>query len=395
MVEEISRWVVLAVVWLVVLVRTPAMLRDAQQRPLWLVLVVIALGAVPIQPWFAVWIDQLTGDPRFHNLFRGLFAVLDAAVTWRFVVHVAGRRDTWWHSRGGRWSRAAIAWAVAGAITACYYATPAAQRFRPSPDGPFAVYNILIFLYLGVSLGAAAWQLWRHLPGIRGRALRVGLALVAVGNAMEVPFAVTRLGERLTWFASPVLADIAFCASTARFIMVPLGCVVAAFEPMRTAVLHYYRRVRLYSLWRSLRDATADIALAEPVSRWQDAMTVGNTWERLHRRIIEIRDSAFHLHDTWCHPELIDKASRDADDHRIGVTARWLEVARREAVAGRPKRFAFSDKAFLPALVAEESTVYHETRYLLVLAGQLRSPAVQAFAESMVAPVRRGVRGVR
>lgn len=183
-----------------------------------------------------------------------------------------------------------------------------------------------------------------HLPGIHGRTLRAGLALVAVGNLMEVPFAVIRLGERLTWFASPVLADAAFHASTARFVMVPLGCAVAAFEPMRTALSYYHRRVRLYSLWRSLRDATAEIALGPPVSRWRDAMTFDNAWERLHRRVIEIRVSAFHLHDSWCRPEL-----------------------------------------------AEESTVYEETRYLLVLGRALRSPAVQAFAGAEV-PGKAGVR---
>ncbi|ONI83049.1 hypothetical protein ALI144C_18605 [Actinosynnema sp. ALI-1.44] len=385
MFEEISRWVVLTVVWLVVLVRTPAMVRDAQQRPLWVVLVVIALGAIPIQPWFADWIDQLTGDPKFHNLFRGLFAILDAAVTWRFVVHIAARKDTWWHSSGGRWLRAATAWAVAGAITVCYYVTPAAQRFRPSPDGPFAAYNLLIFAYLGISLGAAAWQMWRHLPGIRGRTLRTGLALVAIGNAMEVPFAVIRVGERLTWFGSPVLTDVAFYASTARFVMVPLGCVVAAFEPMRTALLHYYRRLRLYSLWRMLRDATGEIALTRPVSRWRDIRTVDDASERLHRRIIEIRDSAFHLHDSWCHPDLVEQAATATPgDDRVGVTARWLEVARRESLAGAPKRYASSDKAFLPALTADESTVYQETRYLLTLGRELRSPAVQAFGDRFV-----------
>ncbi|SMC74151.1 MAB_1171c family putative transporter [Kibdelosporangium aridum] len=383
MFEDISRWVILTVVWVVVLVRTPAMLRDPQQRPLWVVLVVIALGAIPIQSWFAVWIDDLTGDPKFHNLFRGLFAVLDAAVTWRFVVHIAGRKGTWWHSAGGRWFRAATAWAVAIAITICYYVTAPAERFRPSPDGPFAVYNILIFLYLGVSLGAAAWQMWRHLPGVRGRTLRAGLALVAIGNLMEVPFAVIRVGERLTWWASPVLTDVAFYASTARFIMVPLGCVVAAFEPMRTALLYYYRRIRLYSLWRSLRAATPEIALAEPMSRWQDIRTMDNAWERLHRRIIEIRDSAFYLYDTWGWPELVDQAANDGRNDRIGVTARWLEVAKRESIAGSAKRYRSLDKAFLPALAAEESTVHEETRYLLRLHSALGSPAVQAFADSL------------
>lgn len=383
MFEEIAQRVILTVVWVVVLVRTPAMIRDPQQRPLWFVLVVIALGAIPIQPWFAEWIDGLTGDPKFHNLFRGLFAVLDAAVTWRFVVHIAGRKDTWWHSSGGRWLRAGLAWSVAAAIIICYYVTPAAQRFRPTPDGPFAVYNLVIFLYLGIALGAAAWQMWRHLPGVRGRTLRAGLALVAIGNVMEVPFAAIRLGERLTLFASPVLTDIAFYASTARFIMVPLGCVVAAFEPMRTAVLYYYRRIRLYSLWRSLREATPEIALAAPISRRQDIFAFDNAWERLHRRIIEIRDSAFHLYDTWCWPELLEHAGRNAEGDRIAITARWLEVARRESLAGSPKRYRSLDKAFLPELVAEESTVHRETRSLLRLHRELRSPAVQAFAASV------------
>jgi hypothetical protein len=383
MFEDISRWVILTVVWVVVIVRAPAMVRDKQQRPLFVVLAVIALGAIPIQPWFADWIDGLVGDAKFHNLFRGLFAILDAAVTWRFVVHIAGRKGTWWHSAPGRRLRAAAALGVAVAIIICYYVTPAAERFRPSPTGPFAVYNVLIFSYLAISLGAAAVQMWRHLPGVRGRTLRVGLALVAIGNLMEVPFAVIRVGERLTWFASPVLTDVAFYASTARFIMVPLGCAVAAFEPMRTAAMYYYRRVRLYPLWRLLRESTPEIVLSPPVSRWQDMVTGDNSWERLHRRIVEIRDSAFYLYDTWVWPELLERAQQDesAEGRRIAVTARWLEVARRESLAGVPKRYRALDKALLPELTADQAGVRDELRYLLELHRQLRSAQVRAFAD--------------
>ncbi|TWP50950.1 hypothetical protein FKR81_17905 [Lentzea tibetensis] len=360
MFEEISRTVILTVVWTVLVLRTPAMLRDRRQRRLWLVLAVFALGSITIQSWFGRFVNEATGIPQFNNLVQGLSGILNAAVVLEFVAYLVGVRR--WRLRIG----AAVATAAGMCVT--FALTPAAERFKP-PVGftAFTVYALLALVYMVVAAGAASYLLFRQLPRITGRTLYAGLLMVAVGHATQVPFMLIRTWQRLVPGIPQWLLDVAFQLGTARFILVPLGCSIAALEPVRQAALYYYRRVRLYGLWRRLRDATGELALEPPPSRRRDLLTFGRSWERLHRRVVEIRDSAFYLHDTWAWPELLQQA-RDTP-HPV---AHWLEVTRRDALDGAPQRHSGVGHDLLPELKASQSTMHAEMRYLIELDRAMR-----------------------
>jgi hypothetical protein len=382
MFEEYARRVILVVVWVVLLLRTPSMVLDRHQRPLWMVLAVIAAGSIVIQSWFGAAINAATGITQFNNLFQGVWGVLDVAVTLEFLAHMAE----------ARW-RAARIWAAVGTIVAMsvlFALTPPAERFVP-PASPsaFTAYALVAATYMIAAAGLATWVTLCHLPHVRGGTLYLGLLMVTVGNSTEIPFMVIRTVQRLSAQVTPDLLKVALLLNTARFVLVPLGCTIAAIEPIRHTVLYCVRRARVYSLWYLLRSSTTTLTLAPLVSRHRDVLVVDNAWERLHRRVIEIRDSIFHLHDTRAWPELLREAEKHAQSEpnpaqrRLITIASWLEVTRRAAVSQAPKQHRDVDKALLPELLADESTLHIEVRYLLRLHRAMRSRSVRTFADTV------------
>lgn len=311
MFAEITRELIFAVVWTVLILRTPFMIHHKQRRPLWLVLVVIASGSITIQSWFGTAVNQATRIVQFNNILQGVLAVVDIAVTLEFVVHLTSGSA---RSRAGQVARAVWPLATVAGMVLSFALTPAAERFKPlAVPGPFLAYVLLVGTYLIAGAGAATWVMWRHLPAVNGRTLYAGLLMVMIGNAAEVPFMTIRTLQRWSEFATPELAQVALIFSTTRFIVMPLGCIVTAIEPARKTILYCYCRARLYSLWRELRNATSGITFDPLVSRRQDLLNIDDAWERLHRRLIEIHDSIFYLHDTWACTELLEHAAREAE----------------------------------------------------------------------------------
>ncbi len=391
--EEIARGVILVVVLLVAVVRSPFMVRDSRQRLLLSVLVVFLGGSIVIQSWFGVFVNALTGITHFNNLVQGGWGVLNAAVMLELVASVVHDERK---ARQNRLVR--ILWAVATVVVmvVCFALTPGVERFNPRGIvSIFAVYAVVAGIYMIAAAGSAAWLLVRRLPYITGRTLYTGLLMVTVGNTIQVPFMVIRTLQRLIPDLPSELLTTAFVLNTTRFIMVPLGCVIAALEPPRKAALYWYRRVRLYTLWRGLRDATEELALTPPEARTRDLLTVSDAWERLHRRVIEIHDSAFYLFDAWVWPELLVEAKRRADQAarsgqcRIVAVAYWLEVARRVALSGVPRLHSELNRELLPELQAAESTMHAEMQYLIRLNRSMRSQPVQAFAKEAVEKQRQ------
>ncbi|MGH3826561.1 MAG: DUF6545 domain-containing protein [Pseudonocardiaceae bacterium] len=393
MFEEVARRSILAVVWIVLVLRSPAMVRDSRQRRLWLVLAVFAGGSIVIQPRFGSFVNAATGITQFNNLVQGVWGVLNAAVMLEFVVNLALGKGK---ARLNQVVR--IVWAVAtvAAMVLCFAITPGAERFTPAGAvSGFAVYAVLSGIYMIGAAGSAAWLLWCRLPYITGTTLYAGLLMVTVGNAIQAPFMVIHTLQRLVPEVPPELLTAAFALNTTRFIMVPLGCVIAAVEPSWKTVLYWYRRVRLYALWRRLRDATKELALTPPTSRTRDLLTIDDAWERLHRRVVEVHDSVFYLYDTWAWPELLVAAKRHAEDtarperRRIVAVACWIEVTRRAALSGMPRLHRELDPELLPELQAAQSTMRAEIRHLVRLDRAMRSRRVQAFTREMLQRHRR------
>lgn len=110
MFEAYVRHVILIFVATVLLIRTPAMVRDQHQRPLWLILVAFGGGSIVIQPWFGAAVNRMTGVSQLNNLIQGIWGVLNIAVTLEFALILANSGS---RSARGRTGRVALAFATA------------------------------------------------------------------------------------------------------------------------------------------------------------------------------------------------------------------------------------------------------------------------------------------
>lgn len=389
MIDEVLRPAIAAIVWTVLILRGPFMIRDKQQRPLLGLLLVFAGTSIIIQPWVRLAIGHIVPIPQFYGLIEGLWGLLSIAATLSFVVHLTGSTGRTRLNGALRTISAVIA---AMAMILFFALTPAAQRFSNHPvPGMVTAYALVTASYMVPALIATAWILWRRLPHVQGRTLYAALLMFMVGDILMVLFMAVRTAGRLTTIAS-WLPALATTLSTGRLILLPLSIAMVAAEPLRTRTLYWYRRIRLYGLWHLLRDATSELVTAPMPTRWQDLRTINYAWERLHLRVVETRDSMFYLHDAWATPDLLKEATHYAhnvaknDRRRIATIACWLETTRRAATTGTPKLHHPVNKDLLPELVGDASTLHVEMRYLLQLHRTLQSRPVQAFADRAAQP---------
>lgn len=382
---ETLRGVILFIVWTVLVLRISALWR-APQRPVWVVLLVLATGSLMIQAPVGRWLDSTTGVAKAGELAVALVALTDFAAVWWFAValHRAGHATPVWLRRAPAVSAATMA----ALALAFFVVTPASDRFGAQAHGWWAGYAVAWITFGLVTAVGAGALFWRHGITMRSPVLRLSMLALAVGTTAELPYLVIRA---VRWFteAPSTLALVGFWCSFSRFVLVALGCSLAALEPLRKAALYWYRRQRLYGLWMLLREATPELVVITPRSRAADVLTLSNAWEQLHQRVIDIRDSITFLHDGWASPRLLEEASRKAagtghhERERLLAAACWIEATRRDALAGATKLHHELDKDLLPEVHASESTVHREIRHLLRLHRALRTRAVHAFADTV------------
>ncbi|GGQ80760.1 MAB_1171c family putative transporter [Couchioplanes azureus] len=378
---ESLRGVILVVVWAVLILRVPAV-RRRRQRPAWVVLLCLAAGSVAIQAGVARWIDGVTGVAHLSDLVVSLVALTDFAAVWWFAQHLRRDADPAPRHRAP-WLAAA---AMAAAAVLLFAVTPEADRFGKEAHGWWIVYAVAWIGYGATTAIAAAAIFWRTARSVRGPLLRYSMLALTIGVGAELPYLVIRA---VRWFVPGTPAELAlagFWCSFARFVVVALACSVAALEPMRKAVVYWGRRQRLYALWSLLRESTPGLVLHQPVSRTADLFVLGNTWELLHQRVVEIRDSITFLHDGWATPALLRAAAEHAAPagpgrQRLVAIACWVEATRRQALAGVPRAAQEPGQELLPDVRATASTMRREVGQLVRLHRHLTSRAVRDFAD--------------
>jgi hypothetical protein len=339
-------------------------LRDRRQLPLWQVLAMFAGTSIVMRDGFGEVLDRVAGDPTFHVLFTDLWDMAAFTSPLYFAAWVTGRTR---HRL--RWA----AWTMfAATVVVVTYVVAPQQLVIPSVSAQSLAYT----LYLMSATSVTVWLLYRHVSEVRDKVLRLALWMIIVGDAVLVPYmgivAVFMLGHVtptwLLWFG--------YVGAVARFALLPLGCVIATFEPVRKALVRRYQRWRLRGIWQLLSAATPPLRMAPP----------GDSWEALHRRIVEIRDSVFHLYDTWATEDLVDAAHRYANDPVLAVAC-WLEVTRRAAEDKAPRLYQVAHMPTLP----DTPTAYEEMRWQLRIYRAMRSPKAQWFADRYVASVAEAV----
>lgn len=380
---ETMREVIFFIVWAVLILRFSTLWRP-RQRPAWIVLAALSTGSVVIQADVRRWIDHTTGVEGASELIVALTAIADFGAVWWFALELHRA------AHPARMRRLLAPVVAAGTMAiiaiALFFVTPPVDRFGEQAHGWWILYAIAWIGYGATTAASAAFLFWRHGITMSNPTLRVSMLVLSVGVGAELPYLVIRA---VRWFSAPApeLALASFWCSFARFVIVALGCSLAALDPLRKALLHWQRRQRLYGLWLLLRRATPELALEEPRSRLVDMTTFGNTWEELHQRVVEIRDSIAFLYDSWATPHLLQEAREYAaglvppERARPVAISCWLEATRRMAIAEAPKRYHKLDPNLLPDVCTQKSTMHREVQQMSRLYRDLRSQTVRNFAE--------------
>ena len=347
----------MVLVTLVIVLRLPAV-RSAQQRPLWLMLVVLEIGQLAALPVVAKVIDGTAGVPQLANLVRGLTAVALATALLHLAVHLHSAENGAPKRLGLRLGLAAFT--VAGQITCFCLAIASGDQLRPGfAPTPGSVNWVMgyWFFFLPYMIGArftASVLFWRLLPRVRSLLPRLGILLLALATSVSVVYLLSRVGSLFS--TARWLRDIGHYASGSSFALLAFGASLAALAPLRESFVDWLDCRRLHPLWHDLCTAFPHIALHPS----------GSIRTRLHRRIVEIRDGMLSLRE-WITPE------DDVDGDSAEATVRWIRLALQRMRAGEPKSPVVLD------LVRQGGTdTETELRWLRELARAYRSSADDA-----------------
>ncbi|GGM79183.1 hypothetical protein GCM10012275_57220 [Longimycelium tulufanense] len=386
MIEQVIRLGLLVLCWTVVVVRISA-LRSPRQRPVWFTLLTLGLGVTMLQSGLSRALNRLTGIP-LSSLVSGLLAVSLVTALLAFAVRVWQGTDTgpapWQRLRMGYALATAVVMSVSFAFTVMHD-VPARDRFLP-PVGTFNALTVYWLTYLSYMFVVNVWAtvlFWRELPRVRSWLVRTAVLLLALATTVIVVYSGTRVAA--VFSTTPELIRLGLLLSSTYFVLVALGCSVAAIEPLAQGAVSWWHCTKLYPLWRNLCHAVPHVALQKPRGWFLDVLAVRNGQLRLHRRLIEIRDGLLVLRD-WVTPadlERIDAAVTGAglngDGAESARTACWLQVAIHAKQVGNPRI------ATEPLDLARHggSDADSELRWLRAVAKEWRSPIVLRCAEAI------------
>jgi hypothetical protein len=374
--EDLMRTVVCTVSWAFVSLRTPAAIRSADQRWIWLTVtaqsVVTLIDLRPVTRF----IDAATGIPHAADLSKHLAALVFVAALLAFIFHVraSGASIPVWK----RWMPFCLAGATALTMVVTFpFAHPTRDRFLPPP----ATWDVLDFYwmpfltYYAVVTTLAAVLFWGHLKQVRG-GLRAGMTIMAIATGVGLVYVVSRSLMLLT--ASRTVVGVMSVASSNFFLLIVVGGSLAALEPLIRQVSDWRNRRRLHSLWRTLVDTVPDVILESSASRWGEFLAFKDAHLHLYRRVIEIRDAILILRD-YVTPDIVQDIEQFLEEQYAGcvdmetlVTACWLQIARQHMIHGTPPRPHALDTNELGG-----DNLDSEVRFLLKISNAWHIPLVQ------------------
>jgi len=287
---------------------------------------------IPLPVPFGTAVDQFLGVPRLDRLVGCLAAVALIAGLLDFAVKMSSD----WKVRPAPWHRVRFAYAgltaavmVASFTVATVLGTPSSAKFLPVP-GTFNVVTVYWIAYIAFVVVTSVWAAvlyWKQVPRTTLMSIRIAVLLLACATTVE-PF------PYLLRIPSLFSSDVAYLnavtvLSTIYFVLVAVGCSIAAIQPVIKARRDWTNCRRLYPLWHALVLAAPDIELMTPPDPAAGLLHRRDNALRLHRRMVEIRDGLLAM-DKWLWPEDLDKvpsvrpAPDVTEDQRAATTTAYL-----------------------------------------------------------------------
>lgn len=370
----------LAVLWLVVAWRVPALWHDRWKRAPWIALFALAVALTVNLPAAITVIDRASGIADLSTLAEHLSGIVACVAVLDWVAALAGTdRPSWPRPHH-------VAAAVAMACMAVLFAVmprPETANFAATvTGGTAAAYLLVFYACLGTAMGAAAVLFWRVSRLSPPGTVRWGFWLLATGTSAGTCYAACRTGYLALRALSGISAADASAVlrystdlENAAIAAILAGLSVPAFGVAWQGARDLAALRGLHGLWRDLVTAVPGVT-AGP---WKHQVggQVRDSRIRLIRRTAEIRDAALALR---CHvpPDAVEDArQRLAALGMSGTTldaateACWLGLAIRASRSGPP--------AAWPAHVLPGGqTLAEEVRWLRQVAAASRSGHVRA-----------------
>ena len=375
--EDLMRTTVFTVSWTVVILRTPAAIRSAHQRWIWLTVtaqsVVTLIDLRPVTRF----IDAATSIPHVADLLKDLAALVFVAALLAFILHVraSGASIPAWK----RWVPFCLAGATALIMVAAFpFAHPMRDRFL----GPPATWDVLVIywapflIYYAVVTALAAVLFWGHLKQVHGGLLRAGMTIMAIAIGVGLVYVASRSLMLLT--ASRTVVGVMSVTSSSFFLLIAVGGSLVAFEPLIRQVSDWRNRRRLHPLWRTLVHTAPHVVLEPSSSPWGEFLAFKDAHLYLYRRVIEIRDAILILRD-YVTPDTVQDIDQFFEEHHAScvdteslVTACWLQIARQHMIHGTlPQPHALNTTEL------GGDNLDSEVRFLLTISNAWHTPLVQ------------------
>jgi len=296
---------VAALMWAVVLWRTPTARHPGPGRTLWCALACLAVAQTLQVLVVYQTVDRALGAPGSAANTKHVLALASAACVRALVGQLAGERL----GPGRRLGlpAGALLLMVVPYLLWPPHLLPDGLSGRAEFYGPAfgVVLPWMAFLtYLSWALGSAAVLCWRHRRYAASPALRHGLTMITLGTSAGFGFIALKVVLQVVWSVGDGSWLTGFDAGADAVILgasVTLCTLGANSEALadRTAagvaMLHTAQSLRrLRPLWRKVFTAVPSIVLL-PEPGWLAGLDPRSARLRLVRRVIEIRDGLMYL----------------------------------------------------------------------------------------------------
>lgn len=316
-------------VWLVVAVKLPAVVRgwrDWSLRTYWLAILSLAvcltLDRAPVY-WAA---SQVTGIPNVaHGVSYG-GAIMAGFLAQLFLLHSYDRRR---YDRELPWRSAVLG--VGFALYAVLFVVGPAQ-LPTDPDVPhdaaagpaLAAFRLVLAALVCSSATEVSWLAWRfsalaaHPPLSQGmRVVSLGCALVVVRVGIEygaVPLWSAASGWEQSWSYSGALYGLNLLAMGGAALLA-VGTVLPTasrrWDELKAAARHREACRDLAPLWEAMRAVTPALSNVRANTSWRAVLRRSSQLDLLYRMVAEIRDGYVVLRpyrQSWVEQELRDRA---------------------------------------------------------------------------------------
>jgi hypothetical protein len=299
---------------------------------------------IPLPAGTATTVDQFLGVARLDRLVGCLAAVAMMAG----LLDLAVKMSSDWKVRPAPWHRVRFAYAglTTATMTVCFTAatvlgTASTDKFLPAPR-TFTAVTVYWIAYISFGIVTNVWATvlyWKQVPRTTLASIRIAVFLLACATTVGPLWHLTRIPSLFS--SDVVFLNAVSVLSTIYFVLVAVGCSIAAIQPVIQAARDRANCHRLYPLWRDLVSAAPDIALPpEPAVGF---FHFPDNALRLNRRMIEIRDGLLAM-DKWLWPADLAKVpparlAPDIPEDRLAATttACLLQIAFQAFAAGRER----------------------------------------------------------